>query len=51
MESLYIIIPAYNEEENIEWVAREWHEVVNKIGKGSKLVITDYNYISKMAKP
>lgn len=38
-ENLYIIIPAYNEEENIESVAREWHEVVEKIGNGSKLVI------------
>ena len=38
-DNLYIIIPAYNEEENIESVAREWHEVVAKIGNGSKLVI------------
>lgn len=39
MESLYIIIPAYNEEENIRKVAVEWHEVVEKIGDNSKLVI------------
>lgn len=39
MESLYIVIPAYNEEMNIEAVAREWHEVVEKIGGKSKLVI------------
>lgn len=39
MEKLYIIIPAYNEEENIEAVAREWHEVVENIGLDSKLVI------------
>ena len=39
MEKLYIVIPAYNEEENIESVAREWHEVVEKIGGDSKLVI------------
>ena len=38
-DNLYIVIPAYNEEENIEEVAREWHEVVQKIGNGSKLVI------------
>ena len=25
MEKLYIVIPAYNEEANIETVAREWH--------------------------
>lgn len=41
MDSLYIIIPAYNEEMNIETVAREWHEVVQKIGGDSKLVIID----------
>lgn len=41
MDSLYIIIPAYNEEENIDSVAREWHEVVEKIGGDSRLVIID----------
>lgn len=39
MDKLYIVIPAYNEEMNIEGVAREWHEVVAKIGGESKLVI------------
>ena len=34
MDKLYIIIPAYNEEANIELVAREWHEV-----QDSRLVI------------
>ena len=38
-QKLYIIIPAYNEEENIEKVAREWHEIVEKIGNNSKIVI------------
>lgn len=38
-DSLYIIIPAYNEEMNIDTVAREWHEVVRQIGSHSKLVI------------
>jgi len=38
---LYIVIPAYNEEMNIEAVAREWHEVVSGIGGNSKLVIID----------
>ncbi len=38
---LYIIIPAYNEEMNIESVANEWHEVVKNIGEESKLVIID----------
>ena len=40
-DNLYIIIPAYNEEMNIDSVAREWHEVVSKIGGNSKLVIID----------
>ena len=41
MENLYIVIPAYNEEENIETVACEWHEVVKKIGETSRIVIID----------
>ncbi len=40
-ESLYIVIPAYNEEMNIDTVAREWHEVVRNIGGNSRLVIID----------
>ena len=38
-DKLYIVIPAYNEEETIEDVTKEWHEVVEKIGNNSKLVI------------
>ena len=41
MEKLYIVIPAYNEQDNIAAVAREWHEVVKSIGEDSKLVIID----------
>ncbi len=42
MEKLFIVIPAYNEEDNIESVAREWHEVIEKTkGEDSKLVIID----------
>jgi len=41
MEKLYIVIPAYNEEANIEAVAREWHEVVHSISQDSRLVIVD----------
>ncbi len=41
MSKLYIVIPAYNEEENIEAVAREWHDVVVMSGPESKLVIID----------
>jgi len=38
-DKLYIIIPAYNEEQNIEEVVKGWHEIVEKIGNNSKLVI------------
>lgn len=41
MDCLYIVIPAYNEEETIEPVARAWHEVVERVGGGSKLLILD----------
>ncbi|MCX8128552.1 MAG: glycosyltransferase family 2 protein [Clostridia bacterium] len=41
MDKLFIVIPAYNEEMNIEAVAREWHEVVAKTGDQSRLVIID----------
>lgn len=39
MDSLYIIIPAYNEESNIGTVAREWHRVAESTGPDSRLVI------------
>ena len=56
-DTLYIIIPAYNEEENIANVVKEWHNVVNTINKESKLVIIDdgskdntYNKLLKLKK-
>ena len=48
MDKLYIIIPAYNEEANIELVAREWHEVVAGIGQDSRLVIINGQRIRHM---
>lgn len=43
MNTLYIIIPAYNEEENIESVIRDWYPVVEQHNgeKNSRLVIID----------
>lgn len=41
MDKLYIVMPAYNEEENIEAVVAQWHPVVEKIGKESRLVVMD----------
>ena len=38
-DNLYIVIPAYNEEENIDEVVKDWYEVVDTIGNNSKLVI------------
>jgi len=38
-EVLYMVMPAYNEEENIEETARSWHEVLTRAGENSRLVI------------
>lgn len=38
---LFIVMPAYNEEENIESVVSQWHPVVDKISNGSKLMIVN----------
>ncbi|WFR59853.1 glycosyltransferase family 2 protein [Anaerocolumna sp. AGMB13025] len=41
MDKLYIVIPAYNEEETIRDIINDWYNIVDKIGNGSKLVIID----------
>ena len=41
MESLYVVMPAYNEEENIESVVKQWYKVLEGKGAYSKLVIAD----------
>ncbi|KRK39131.1 glycosyltransferase family 2 protein [Loigolactobacillus bifermentans] len=38
-DCLYIVIPAYNEQDNIQAVAKEWHEIVQQVGATSRLVI------------
>ncbi len=39
MERLYIVIPAYNEEDNIEQCVNDWYPIVEKYGDESYLVI------------
>lgn len=57
MDKLYVVIPAYNEEENIEAVIKDWYPIVQKAGNGSRLVIIDdgskdstYAMMEKLAK-
>lgn len=40
-ERLFIVIPAYNEEENIEAVINDWYSIVEKYGDDSRLVIVN----------
>lgn len=40
-DSLYIVIPAYNEQDNIKQVVTDWYPVVQQYGEGSKLVVID----------
>lgn len=58
MDTLYVIIPAYNEEQNIEEVVNEWYPVVcrhSNDGKSRLVVIDDgsrdgtYHLLEKMA--
>lgn len=41
MDNLYIVIPAYNEKENVEQVVEEWYSIVEQAGEGSQLVVID----------
>lgn len=41
MDKLWLVIPAYNEEENIADVIDAWYPVVEKIGPDSRLVVID----------
>lgn len=41
MDSLYIVMPAYNEEANIEGVIDSWYPLLNGKGTDSKLVVAD----------
>ena len=41
MDSLYVVMPAYNEEANIETVVRAWYPVLQGKSEASRLVIAD----------
>lgn len=41
MDKLYIVMPAYNEEENIEAVVRAWYRQLEGKSKASRLVVAD----------
>lgn len=40
-EVLYVVLPAYNEEENIESVVKSWYKVLEEKGENSRIVIAD----------
>lgn len=41
MESLFIVMPAYNEESNIEMVVRQWYPMLKGKDEKSRLVVAD----------
>jgi len=41
MDNVYIVIPAYNEQDTIREVIEQWYSIVEKIGKESRLVIVN----------
>lgn len=41
MDSLYLVMPAYNEEENIESVVRDWYPALSGKSAASRMVIAD----------
>ena len=40
-DSLYIVIPAYNEEENIKNVVESWYPILETAAAESRLVVAD----------
>ncbi|MCH5249525.1 MAG: glycosyltransferase family 2 protein [Lachnospiraceae bacterium] len=41
MDNLYLVMPAYNEAENIEDVVNAWYPLLEGKGEGSRLVVAD----------
>ena len=52
MDSLYIVMPAYNEEENIEQTIKAWYPILERkdVSADSKLVIADSGSTDKTHK-
>lgn len=41
MDALFIVMPAYNEEDNIQTVVRQWYPLLDGKGEDSRLVVAD----------
>ena len=41
MDNLYLVMPAYNEEANIESVVSAWYPVLEGKGEGSRLIVAE----------
>ena len=41
MDSLYIVMPAYNEEANIEHIVKTWYGILDGKDEASRLVVAD----------
>lgn len=41
MDKLYVVMPTYNEEENIIEVVKEWYPILSGKDEGSRMVIAD----------
>lgn len=55
MDTLYIVMPAYNEQDNIKKVVNEWYELLEYASEESKLIVADsgsqdntHNILQKM---
>ncbi|MDR1459622.1 MAG: glycosyltransferase family 2 protein, partial [Bacteroidales bacterium] len=40
-DTLYVVMPAYNEEANMETVVRQWYPIVEKLNNDSRLLIVN----------
>ena len=47
MDSIYVVMPAYNEEENIESVIKSWYKVLEGKAPESRLIIADTGSVDK----